>query len=83
MITNYVERINKRFGTGISTEHTFRGDLQSFLESLGRDVLVTNEPSRIACGAPDYIITKKNIPRWNNLSPPIRRTATILLLARL
>jgi hypothetical protein len=25
------------------------------------DVLVTNEPARIACGAPDYILTKKEI----------------------
>ena len=24
--------------------------------------MVTNEPSRVACGAPDYIITRKNIP---------------------
>ncbi|NJK94010.1 MAG: N-6 DNA methylase [Bacteroidales bacterium] len=24
--------------------------------------MVTNEPARVACGAPDYIITKRNIP---------------------
>ena len=24
--------------------------------------MVTNEPARIACGAPDYIITKRKIP---------------------
>ncbi|MCP4407083.1 MAG: N-6 DNA methylase, partial [Gammaproteobacteria bacterium] len=29
---------------------------------LAQGVLVTNEPARIDCGAPDYIITRKNIP---------------------
>ncbi len=62
MIDNYIRKINTRFKTGISTEHTYRGDLQNFLESYEKNILATNEPSRIACGAPDYIITKKNIP---------------------
>ena len=61
-IVAYLEKINTRFKTGISREHTYRGDLQNLLESLVTDVLVTNEPARIACGAPDYIITKKGIP---------------------
>lgn len=61
-ITEYLENISKRFSTGISTEHTYRGDLQTLLESIVTDVMVTNEPTRVKCGAPDYIITKKNIP---------------------
>jgi len=60
--SQYLEKINTRFKSGISTEHSYRGDLQSLLESFAPDVEVTNEPSRIACGAPDYIITKKAIP---------------------
>ncbi|KYJ86632.1 DNA methyltransferase [Sulfurovum riftiae] len=47
---------------GISTEHSYRGDLQNLLSELCVDVTVTNEPKRQACGAPDYIITKKGIP---------------------
>jgi len=62
MINNYIKSINKRFKTGIATEHTYRSDLQILLETLSHDVLVTNEPTRIDCGAPDYIITKDNIP---------------------
>ena len=61
-IQEYIDSINKRYKLGNATEHTFRGDLQQLLESLVTDVSVTNEPSRIACGAPDYIITKKHIP---------------------
>lgn len=32
------------------------------LEDLLPDVLVTNEPVLISCWAPDYILTKKNVP---------------------
>ncbi|MBL4715066.1 MAG: adenine specific DNA methyltransferase [Bacteroidetes bacterium] len=61
-IQEYIGRVNKLYQTGRSTEHSYRGDLQNLLESLSTDILVTNEPSRIACGAPDYILTKKDIP---------------------
>jgi hypothetical protein len=60
--SDYIQKLNSRFKTGISTEHSYRGDLQSFLENLLPGIIVTNEPSHIACGAPDYILTKKNIP---------------------
>ncbi|MBN2412060.1 DNA methyltransferase [candidate division KSB1 bacterium] len=62
IILQYVAGINKRYKTGISTEHSYRGDLQQLLEKLIPRVLATNEPARVACGAPDYIITLKNIP---------------------
>jgi len=61
-ILNYLQKINKRYQTGISREHSYRGDLQNLLESLLPDILVTNEPARVDCGAPDYILTRKNIP---------------------
>ncbi|MBU1635467.1 N-6 DNA methylase, partial [bacterium] len=61
-IDNYLQNINTRFRAGISTEHSYRGDLQTLVESINPGVLATNEPARVACGAPDYIITKRNIP---------------------
>jgi hypothetical protein len=61
-IDDYIGRINTRFKAGISREHSYRGDLQNLLETLCPGILVTNEPARVACGAPDYILTKKNIP---------------------
>jgi len=61
-IEQYIDSINKRYKLGNATEHTFRGDLQQLLESLVPDIRATNEPKRQSCGAPDYIITKKNIP---------------------
>jgi type I restriction-modification system DNA methylase subunit len=61
-IAQYIQQLNTRFVTGISREHSYRGDLQNLLSALLPDILVTNEPARIACGAPDYILTLKDIP---------------------
>lgn len=61
-IANYINEINKRFKTGISREHSYRGDLQTLIETMVSDVIATNEPARINCGAPDYVITKKDVP---------------------
>ena len=59
---NYVESINSRFKLGNATEHTFRGDLALLIETLVPDIVATNEPKRQKCGAPDYILTRKEIP---------------------
>jgi len=61
-ISEYLDTISKRYMTGIATEHSYRADLQHLLNTLCPDVTVTNEPKRQACGAPDYILTKKDIP---------------------
>ncbi len=61
-IQEYVNAINKRFAQGNATEHTFRGDLQQLLETLEPTISATNEPKRIACGAPDYVLMRKDIP---------------------
>lgn len=61
-IQSYLETLNLRYKTGISREHTYRGDLQSLLMALLPDILVTNEPSRVACDAPDYVLTRKDVP---------------------
>jgi predicted helicase len=62
MISKYIDNINQRYKLGNATEHTFRGDLQQLIENLVPEIRATNEPKRQKCGAPDYIITKKDIP---------------------
>ena len=61
-LQEYIENLDKRYKLGNATEHTFRGDLQQLLESLVPTIRATNEPKRQKCGAPDYILTKKDIP---------------------
>ncbi len=58
----YISTLNQRYKLGNATEHTFRGDLAQLIETLIPDVVATNEPKRQKCGAPDYILTKKDIP---------------------
>jgi predicted helicase len=61
-LDQYTDNINKRYKLGNATEHTFRGDLQQLIESAVPGIAATNEPKRQSCGAPDYILTKKDIP---------------------
>jgi hypothetical protein len=61
-LKDYISTINQRYQQGYATEHTFRGDLVNLLESLVPEIRATNEPKRQSCGAPDYIITKGEIP---------------------
>jgi hypothetical protein len=62
VLDQYLNNISNRYKLGNATEHTFRGDLQQLIESLVPEVRATNEPKRQTCGAPDYILTKKEIP---------------------
>jgi predicted helicase len=60
--SDYIQSISSRYKLGNATEHTFRGDLQQLIESLVPEIKAINEPKRQSCGAPDYILTKRNIP---------------------
>ena len=62
-LLQYIETISKRYKSGISSEHTYRADLESLIRELVKGVEITNEPSNVTdCGNPDYVITKRNIP---------------------
>ena len=57
-VAQYIDEISKQFSTGKATEHSYRPALAKLLGDLLPKFTITNEPSRIQCGAPDYIITK-------------------------
>ncbi|HRM46650.1 MAG TPA: DNA methyltransferase, partial [Flavobacterium sp.] len=61
-IQQYLTKINTLFQTGNAREHSYRGDLQNLLMAILPDILVTNEPARVQCGAPDYVLTRKDVP---------------------
>ena len=60
--SEYLVKIRKKLHEGVATEHSYRPALQDLLEALGDGISATNEPKRIACGAPDFKITRKTIP---------------------
>ena len=61
-ITEYLEALRNNLKQGDYTEHTHRPALKTMLEIVGADIIATNEPSRIVCGAPDFILTRKKTP---------------------
>ena len=59
---NYLHKIEKAYQTGNATEHTYRSALQELIQTLSSGITATNEPKRVECGAPDFIITNKYTP---------------------
>ena len=62
MAEKYIKDIIQKYKTGQTTEHSFRGNLQEFIERTVQGVQAVNEPRRQKCGAPDYIIQNRSIP---------------------
>jgi len=59
---SYIHTIEGELALGNATEHTHRSALKTLLESLSDGVVATNEPRRIECGAPDFVVTRDSIP---------------------
>lgn len=58
--TEYLRAIENALRAGNATEHTHRPALKAFIESVETGITATNEPKRVQCGAPDFIVTRKN-----------------------
>jgi hypothetical protein len=61
-VTVYLEKVRRKFATGEATEHSYRSALEELFESIAPGIAALNEPKRVACGAPDFIVTRKAIP---------------------
>jgi hypothetical protein len=58
-IDAYRRQIERDLRDGNATEHTHRPALKTLIESLAPGVTATNEPRRVECGAPDFVISRK------------------------
>ena len=63
-ISKYLKECEQLYISGNATEHSYRPALQKLIKAIisSQSIEVTNEPKRIACGAPDYIITRNELP---------------------
>jgi predicted helicase len=62
-IKHYLAAVEQALKAGNATEHTHRAALESLLERIGGDGIdAINEPKQIACGAPDFIVTRGVVP---------------------
>ena len=62
MLNTYIKNLNTQYTSGKATEHSYRPLLKTLLESLLPKLNIINEPTRKACGAPDYILTRADLP---------------------
>lgn len=59
----YGHQIAQIRATQQATEHSYRPAFASLIETLGgNQVRALNEPSHIACGAPDFIVERNGVP---------------------
>jgi predicted helicase len=58
LLAQYIRSIEKELAAGNATEHTHRSALKSLIEETLLGSVATNEPRRIECGAPDFVIGK-------------------------
>ncbi len=58
---SYLASIKSEFETRSATEHTYRAALKSFMEALGNGITAINEPKRVSCGAPDFVVKKSDL----------------------
>ncbi len=61
-LAQYLKTVEKHLVSGRATEHTHRTALETLIESLADRITATNEPKRIECGAPDFIVTRAQTP---------------------
>ena len=59
LLAQYILTIEKELVAGNATEHTHRPALKTLVEGLATGIVATNEPQRIECGAPDFLVSKE------------------------
>ena len=59
LISDFISKIQAIQKTGAATEHSYRSAFEGLFAGLG--VTALNEPKRVKCGAPDFIISQGEI----------------------
>jgi len=61
IIAEFIADIQKVHASGKDTEQSYRPFLQKLLASISTDVSALNEPRRVECGAPDFLMQRGEI----------------------
>ncbi|EKE67287.1 adenine-specific DNA methyltransferase [Oceanibaculum indicum P24] len=59
IVSEFISRVQAIYATGNATEHSYRSAFEQLFTGLG--VTALNEPKRVACGAPDFIVSNGDI----------------------
>jgi len=60
-ISDFVSRVEATHKTGNATEHSYRSAFEALFAALDPEIAALNEPKRVKCGAPDFIVSKGDI----------------------
>lgn len=60
-IENFINQVVVTFKTGAATEHSYRSSFENLFASLNKEITALNEPKRVKCGAPDFIVQKGDL----------------------
>lgn len=58
MLNEFIKKIAAIYDSGAATEHSYRAALEGLFNSLTPGVRAINEPKRVNCGAPDFILQR-------------------------
>ena len=61
-LKTYLSAVRQKRASGVAREHAYRPSLEQLLHQLNNTLTIINDPARIACGAPDFILLQQNIP---------------------
>ncbi|MBE7560589.1 hypothetical protein HS125_17275 [bacterium] len=61
-VRQYLRDVERTLAAGNATEHSYRPAFKALVESFGTGIEATNEPKRVACGAPDFIVQRGQAP---------------------
>ena len=62
LFRGYCRDVERTRATGQATEHSYRPAIQTLIQELaGGNALAVNEPSSVACGAPDFIVKRRGV----------------------
>ena len=58
-IEDFITKVGRIHATGNATEHSYRSGFETLFASFG--VTALNEPKRVVCGAPDFIVSHGDV----------------------
>jgi hypothetical protein len=61
VVAEFLKKVSSVYATGAATEHSYRSSLEFLLANLDKAVTPLNEPKRVKCGAPDFIIQRGEV----------------------
>lgn len=58
IVEAFIGKVIATSKSGVATEHSYRPALAALFGGLSKEVEALNEPKRVACGAPDFIVRR-------------------------